>query len=483
MPYPLLTLRDTSDIEVTTIAFGTVGATGYSSELELRVWNDYGAIEDSTTAYSVIAKLLNEDDEESGDPITQKWVEYKIGKAGDTATPEHIDTEWSVMGINSYPNLGTIQQNTHRTLYLRLHAPVGVSTEEISLNLSLGDGITPVILSDLRRITHSGVFPEELLGSTGILNSGEITTYDDEYFDVGRIVARFSGKLVIIPKTQITLNQEDVNEEALTSGQSYIAVISVNQNGTLTTTKGTKAESPTTPETPTGEIKLITVSVSYNADGSVIEENNITWDAELIEAGLRIYDDNIFELGKFYALLDDRYFEITSETHGLLEEGYNWLHLTNSGIIGNVSNEPSGVLNLFRVQYSVGVASIDDLRAFIDPLNSKLKELVYNDTGNTISKGSVCDILGLNTVEPSDEDNSTKWRGITESDILDEHWGYLIKAGKCEALTIANASVGDILATCSVDGYLVVNNSPNERENVGILLEEVIENGLAFIDI
>ena len=39
------------------------------------------------------------------------------------------------------------------------------------------------------------------------------------------------------------------------------------------------------------------------------------------------------------------------------------------------------------------------------------------------------------------------------------------------------------LATCSVDGYLVQNNTPNERESVGILLEEVIENGLAFIDI
>ena len=31
-----------------------------------------------------------------------------------------------------------------------------------------------------------------------------------------------------------------------------------------------------------------------------------------------------------------------------------------------MSNEPEGVLNLFRVQYSVGVASVDDLRAFID---------------------------------------------------------------------------------------------------------------------
>jgi len=43
--------------------------------------------------------------------------------------------------------------------------------------------------------------------------------------------------------------------------------------------------------------------------------------------------------------------------------------------------------------------------------------------------------------------------------------------------------VGDILATCSVDGYLITNNSTNERESVGILLEEVVENGLAFIDI
>ena len=483
MTYPLLTLRDTSNVEIESIDFGIVGATGYSSEIELRVWNDYGAVEGSTTAYNVIAKLLNEDNEESGDPITQKWVEYKIGKAGDTATPEHIDTEWSVMGINSYPSLGTIQQNTYRTLYLRLHAPAGVSTGELTLNLSLGDGITPTILSDLKRIVHSGVFSEELFNSTGILKGGDVITYGNDTIDISRIVARFNGKLVVVPKTQVILNQEDVNEVALTNGESYLAVLSLNPNGTLTVTKGTKAESPTAPETPEGEIKFRTVTVEYGSTGSVIEESNITWDAELIEAGLRIYDSDTFELGKFYALLDDRYFEITSEAHGLLEDGYNWIHLTNSGVIGNVSNEPEGVLNLFRVQYSVGVASVDDLRAFIDPFNTKIKELVYNDTEATIPKGSICDILGLNTVTPSNEENSKKWCGIAESDILDEHWGYIVKAGRCEALTIANASVGDILATCSVDGYVIQNNSPNERENVGVLLEEVIENGLAFINI
>ena len=483
MTYPLLTLRDTSNVEIESIDFGIVGATGYSSEIELRVWNDYGAVEGSTTAYNVIAKLLNEDNEESGDPITQKWIECKIGGAGDTATPERIDTEWTVMGINSYPSLGTIQQNTYRTLYLRLHAPAGVSTGELTLNLSLGDGITPTILSDLKRIVHSGVFSEELFNSTGILKGGDVITYGNDTIDISRIVARFNGKLVVVPKTQVILNQEDVNEVALTNGESYLAVLSLNPNGTLTVTKGAKAESPTAPETPEGEIKIRTVTVEYGSTGSVIEEGNITWDAELIEAGLRIYDSDTFELGKFYALLDDRYFEITSEAHGLLEDGYNWIHLTNSGVIGNVSNEPEGVLNLFRVQYSVGVASVDDLRAFIDPFNTKIKELVYNDTEATIPKGSICDILGLNTVTPSNEENSKKWCGIAESDILDEHWGYIVRAGKCEALTIANASVGDMLATCSVDGYLVQNNTPNERENVGVLLEEVIENGLAFINI
>ena len=327
MTYPLLTLRNTSNVEITKIDFGTVGASGYSSEIELRVWNDYGAEEGSTTAYNVIAKLLNSDNEESGDPITQKWVEYKIGKAGDTATPEHIDTEWSVMGINSYPSLGTIQQNTYRTLYLRLHAPVGVSTEELALNLSLGDGITPTILSDLKRIVHSGVFSEELFNSTGILKGGDVITYGNDTIDISRIVARFNGKLVVVPKTQVTLNQEDVNEVALTNGESYLAVLSLNPNGTLTVTKGAKAESPTAPETPEGEIKFRTVTVEYGSTGSVIEEGNITWDAELIEAGLRIYDSDTFELGKFYALLDDRYFEITSEAHGLLEDGYNWITL------------------------------------------------------------------------------------------------------------------------------------------------------------
>ena len=64
MTYPILTLRNTSNVEITKIDFGTVGASGYSSEIELRVWNDYGAEEGSTTAYNVLVKLLNEDNED-----------------------------------------------------------------------------------------------------------------------------------------------------------------------------------------------------------------------------------------------------------------------------------------------------------------------------------------------------------------------------------------------------------------------------------
>ena len=209
MTYPLLSLRDKFDVEIETINFGTLAAASYSEEIELRVWNNYHYEEEAIDAHNVIAKILDENSEEAGEAIEGKWVEYKIGHYNDTATPEIIDDDWKPMGKGFYPALGSIQENTYRTLYLRLRAPVGVATESLSLHLSLGDGVSPEIISDLCLLSQNGIFTEELFKSTGILSIGTFTYYENDKFDTGRIVLRKEGKLIVVPKTQITLNQED----------------------------------------------------------------------------------------------------------------------------------------------------------------------------------------------------------------------------------------------------------------------------------
>ena len=151
MAYPNLILLDNLGKLVTEIDFGIVNAGVYSNEIELRFYN-LGTV----TAYNVSAKLLNENNEEAGDPIIQKWIEYKI------------DTEWIPMGINSYPRLGTIHPNNYKTIFLRLRAPVGVSTGNVIIKIALSDGVYPIILTDLSNIVDNGIF----IGDNGVLRCG-----------------------------------------------------------------------------------------------------------------------------------------------------------------------------------------------------------------------------------------------------------------------------------------------------------------------
>ena len=166
MAYPNLILLDNLGNLVTEIDFGTVNAGAYSNEIELRVYN-LGTV----TCYNVSAKLLNENNEEAGDPIIQKWIEYKI------------DDEWISMGINSYPRLGTIQPNNYKTIFPEAKSPVGVSTGNVTIKISLSDEVYPVILTVLSNIVDNGIF----IGDNGVLrcgieaNASKVFTLEERY--------------------------------------------------------------------------------------------------------------------------------------------------------------------------------------------------------------------------------------------------------------------------------------------------------------
>ena len=438
MAYPILTLTDNLGNSITEINFGTINAGAYSDEIELRVYN-LGTV----TAYNVSAKLLNENNEEAGDPIIQKWIEYKI------------DTEWIPMGINSYPRLGTIHPNDYKTIFLRLRAPVGVSTGNVTIKIALSDGVYPVILTDLSNIVDNGIFR----GDNGVLRCG-IEANASEVFTLERTVLRIDDKLAVIPETEILLNQNDVNEAALIGGEKYYAVAGYDDG--LIIQKGEKGEEPVIPEV--SGIKLFTVSVVYNEGGSQINNDDIIWDYGLIEAGIRL-SDNILEMGSFKALLDNKIFEL-GNSFILLNSGDNWIHLTESGAIGNSSIEDENALNLYKIEYSE-TPKIYDLRHFID---SCIKEKVFN-IGEVIPKGSACDVSTISYITLSSDIN--RFIGIAEQDIFDS--GYIIKSGKCEAL-VSGGEFGDSLTP--LEGKLVTG-----EDKVGILLEQVLQEGLAYIEL
>lgn len=448
MAYPKLELLN-SDLEtITEIDFGDVNAGGYSSEIELKVFNS-----GSVTAYNVSAKLLNENNEEAGDAITQKWIEYKIGKEDDTATPLIIDDVWRPMGLGSYPDLRNIETNKYRTIFLRIHAPIGVPTENISLNIALSDGTYPVIYTDLDKVLDDGIFPEE-----GIISCG-VETNSTDTFIFRRTVVK-SDRLIVIPEQEITLDQNDGEDNSLIAGEKYYAVVSYS-DGELKTTKGVKGENPAIPEVE--GIKLLTVTVLYDAEGTKIDDSNISWDCELSQGSIRI-SNGILELGKMKVLFGDKYFSIGTNFI-LLNEGDNWIHITNSGAVGNSSEKLDDVLNLYKIEYPELV--IYDLRHFID---SSVKEKVFNE-GEAIPKGSACDVSGIDTVTLSE--GIDKFVGIAENDILDT--GYIIRLGKCEAL-VSGGEFGDSLTP--LEGKLVIG-----EDKVGILLERVLQEGLAYIEL
>ena len=86
---------------------------------------------------------------------------------------------------------------------------------------------------------------------------------------------------------------------------------------------------------------------------------------------------------------------------------------------------------------------------------AKLKTLVYNNSGDTITKGSVVYINGRHSsnlatialAEANNEANSYKTFALVETDILNNASGYVIQAGKIENLNLPTATYtdGDIL--------------------------------------
>lgn len=174
MADPILSIRDLEDNLLTGLDFGTINAGEYSSIIECRIWNDYENI-GSLVATNVTIKLVNEEGLEEGQIIEEALAEYKVGKEGDTATPQRIDSSWKPLGRGFPLEVGDIQSNTYRTIFLRIRVPAGIETAGFSLGLSIyyGGTIKTKVIPCIERDGIINGFDTTLAGSSLTITPGK----------------------------------------------------------------------------------------------------------------------------------------------------------------------------------------------------------------------------------------------------------------------------------------------------------------------
>ncbi len=471
MALPYLEIRDISNATIALLAFGTILGGQYSEIQAIRIWNDYGGTNNSDSASNVGLRVANEDGEEEGDLVENRWLEYKIGETVDTADPSLIETAWKPLGKNFYAELNNIQKNTFRTVYLRLRSPLGVSSSSYTFHLSPFYGV---------QISYVDELLAELAGN-GIVNyqgnediSGFRWGYDITALDLPTVAiaegeALFSGGYLLTDLTVVTFDQLDGSSATLDSGESYYAVISLKDDGSFTLTKGDKAASPTVPNEPTGELKLAEVLVGYTSGSTEISDSDIDWQVEYAEFGGYVASSVSFEVGYGDALIGNRYIETSSKSELTLNDNTtNYIYLTEDGYVSCVTEEPTDGLMLYKVVMVSEEATVYDRRKFIEASGDRLVLEVVNNSGSDLNKSDIVIWSGELAVSHATIAGDTKWAGILLQDIPDGEKGWICHKGLVLANVSGTTNPGDHLKTDATAGYLTTESSPSAYERVGI---------------
>lgn len=471
MALPYLEIRDTSNATIKSIDFGIVLGGQYSETQTIRVWNDHDSAYNSDTAYNVGLRIANEDGEEDGDLVENRWLEYKIGETVDTAEPALIETFWKPLGKNFYAELGDIQKDTFRTVYLRLRSPLGVSSSSYTFLLSPFYGV---------QISYVDELLSELAGD-GIVNyqgnkdisrfrwGFDITALGLPTVAIAEGEALFSGDYLLTNLSIVTFDQLDAASATLESGESYYAVISLKDDGTFTLTKGDKAATPTIPNEPTGELKLAEVLVGYTTETTAIIDSNVDWQVEYAEFGGYVASSISFEVGYGDALIGNKYIETSSKSSLILNDNEtNYIYITEDGYLSCVTEEPTDGLMLYKVVMVSEVATVYDRRKFIEASGDQLVLEIQNNSGNDLNKGDVVVWSGELSVSHATIDGDTKWAGILLQDVPDGEKGWICHKGLVLSNVSGTTNPGDNLKTDSSSGYLTPVSSPGAYERVGI---------------
>lgn len=215
-------------------------------------------------------------------PVDELWYAVAVTGAIKTGDPNMADqsTGYVRVGKNSELALGDIPKNCARTISVFRSVPAGAAENGHRYDLFLVfDEASMPLTRGIALALGGGVVPDRLVSGGGVRrlrNGRNLTGAGTDVVTISKGRYTYDG----VPKTKLqataTLNQQDGSAAALASGESYKAVLSQQNGGAVTVTKGTKGTSPATPSTPAGEILLGVVTVLFRSGGtSQINQSDI----------------------------------------------------------------------------------------------------------------------------------------------------------------------------------------------------------------
>ncbi|HEV7670111.1 MAG TPA: hypothetical protein VGS22_16460 [Thermoanaerobaculia bacterium] len=241
--------------------------------LEARVW--WSRTDSSPSpAADVIVMLEIEDPGEPGTwlsaglaPLDERWARVRVVDEVTTAHPEMgaQRTDWTPLGGGAVLRLDPISAGCARALEVKWIIPGFAQPAPYRVRLTpIGNAraiALPAGVTDVDRGILTGVGD---LSWSGLVRGGEVTpsgTPDDE-LHVAALQYLHRGRLLGLPQTTATLDDEDVDGDPLAAGEAYMALLSLDAAGLLVT-KGTKAISPVRPALAAGDVFLRWAVVRY----------------------------------------------------------------------------------------------------------------------------------------------------------------------------------------------------------------------------
>ncbi len=477
MASPLLSLRNVDGSEITSIDFGTVNAGEVSGTVEIRVWNDYGGANGSDEAQNVGIKVLDANGQEQGDLVEEAWLEYRVGKNDDTAYPALVENDWKPLGKGFYAELGSIQSNTYRTLFLRLRVPPGEASGTIDFMLSPFYKPAYAVVDDvLYKLVDDGIVSgagdEDFQICDGFWVSADgtdtVAVGSGEFYSFG-VKKKSGGGLIALDQTDgdgVALDGVDRNV--------YGAVIYLNRDGSVGVVKGAgQASEPVYPGVPADALEIARVNVAYQEGGaSVITQQDVSWSVTGTDFMLLPLTDGGAYTGELFVgagrcIVGGRYFEISSSIVFSLATGETRIGITEDGII---AVNPGGVeyINICHVNWDGTTLTIKDLRHFID------SDGLWCEAGEALDKGNVVSFSSPGVVQKSSVAGDKAFVGIAEHSVIAAgDTVFVRRSGVVMALVYDSCSPGDLLVVSSTVGILSVNNSADASQIVGIALESV----------
>lgn len=274
------TLGDPADPIAISISGGQTSAT-----TTLEIWNDKtAAFGDTTIAKDIRAKLLTASVIDTdpitygpfssyGEPITdERWGRFRITHfldgATETTNGATATLPWGSNAEIPLPDLGP-QQGVR--VEIKFVSPTGQTANATKAKIAIYGNLASSPLAQLVALaTGSGTIPGDRVdGLRAFLRGAAVTANDTATVTLERGQMVFDGTTVTFLQTTNTFTLADGDAVNLGADEAYLVTLSRANDGTVTVTKGPKAETVEYPALPADEILLAYLRV-YSADGVAV---------------------------------------------------------------------------------------------------------------------------------------------------------------------------------------------------------------------